>query len=89
MWEQKREIVNFPSIESAVQTIGGRNEYSVEKCTKHKKFYNVNNIKNVHPSLVIKKCEVKPRNHFSAIKLIKVKIQYETWYMYISGEVVK
>lgn len=71
---QKREIVNFPSVESAVQTIEGRSEYSVEKCAKHKKFYNVNNIKNVHPSLVIKKCEVKPRDHFSAIKLITVKI---------------
>lgn len=31
---QKREIVNFPSVESAVQTIEGRSRYSVEKCAK-------------------------------------------------------
>ena len=35
---QKREIVNFPSVESALQTVGGRNEYSVKR--------NVQNIKN-------------------------------------------
>lgn len=61
---KKREIVNFPSVESAVQTIEEKWILS-EKCTKHKKeFYNVNNIKNVHPSLVIKKCEVKPKTIF-------------------------
>ena len=35
---QKREIVNFPSVESALQTVGGSNEYSVKR--------NVQNIKN-------------------------------------------